>query len=390
MREPGACREAGAVSEKRSTVVSLLVLLAAVSCLACDDEAPGSQTDPASIVLGLGDVAPGYEIGDDSSCGRFSPEEPSERLAAVAYAHDIEYCYRQLEMYTQTNAPEHAPLIETVALVAESENAAIEVLAAAEEFIRYLSPVGQLEQPRRQPEPTDSALVIDATSLVGGNPNQPVSIYLWRQGRVVSYVLVGGLDAAANGTEALRLAILQHERIEAPEPPREVDTDDAEAPLDRPNLGVPIYWVGPVFEPGNGLPAVQIARSHATGGPMGPGNHVDMEYEEPANGAPGFNIYLWKPDEFEAFLEGPLGELLLDHACTTSEEFALPEGRFVLYRAAPQSSDCAEPTLFVGHIYFDDVVATVHHPHCFTCFRGPFPYNSEAGVRAIAEALQPR
>ena len=378
------------ISKTRMAAFTLAALVTSAS-LACDEAALGQQTDPASIVLGLGDVAPGYLIGDDSGCGHFSPEEPTERLAEVAAAHQIEYCYRQLEMYTQTDTPEYPPLIETVALVAESEAAADEVLEAAEEFIRYLSPVGQLERPRPQPEPTDSASVITATSLVGGNTNQAVSIYLWQAGQVVSYVLVGGLDAALNANEALRLANVQQRRIENPEPPREVDTDDAEAPLDRANLGVPVYWVGSRFEPGNGLPAVQIARSHATGGPMGPGSRVDIAYEEPANGAPGFTVVLWQPGEFDAFLDGPLGTLLLDHACTTSEEFDLPDGRLVLFRAAPGSGDCpVEPTLFVGHIYFDDVVATVHHPHCFTCFQGPFPYNSEAGVQAIAEGLRLR
>jgi hypothetical protein len=66
---------------------------------------------------------------------------------------------------------------------------------------------------------------------------------LWRPGRVLSLVFVGGLARAGGEEQALGLAQLQQRRIEAPTPLSPGENDDRQVPLDNPQLGVPVYWL---------------------------------------------------------------------------------------------------------------------------------------------------
>jgi hypothetical protein len=212
---------------------------------------------------------------------------------------------------------------------------------------------------------------------------------------------VAGLDEAANRTLALELAKAQQAHRSDTGPRPAADSDDLEVPLDRPNLGVPVYWLGREFAPGGSLPPLTLRDAW---GPIepggGPGWRVELEYAGP-EGAQPIKLGIWQAASWTEFLATALGRAVWDSPCARATEIALPDGRAVIYAGYRDEASCSTraPDRYVAHVYFADAVVSVQAPYWLMwasselalAAKGlPDPYNSPAGMEAIVRGLRRR
>ncbi len=206
--------------------------------------------------------------------------------------------------------------------------------------------------------------------------------------------------------------------------------EDPEAPLDDPNLGVTVYWLGREFSPGGGLPPLALSRTLGVRPPGGgPGDRAMLEYQ-PTAGGPTVILQLWRLEDWEQFLETSLGQLWWDSPCVQGKELQLDAGRAVIFMGyepehelplaepvpiepgeepSPTPTRRPSPTpaviecpvaqdfdRFLAHVYLGDTVVAVNAPLCLSCVGRtigsdqPDPYDSLEGMDAIAKGLIPR
>ena len=231
-------------------------------------------------------------------------------------------------------------------------------------------------------------------ALVRGRGGRPGTAVLWRTGRVLSLVFASGRAASEDAT--LPLARAQQARIENPTPLAPGENDDRLVPLDNPDPGLAIHWLGEAFDPPGPKPAMTVARSF---GPMGrfsgPGSRFEIEYSGPARRARA-TLGLWRPAPFARFKRSRTARASFGRRCGRPERLDLPAGRAVIRSGfAKHPKRCGRrPDYVFGYAVLDGVVVTVNMPICVLCVervrgrRGP--YETRAGVRALVEALEPR
>ena len=210
---------------------------------------------------------------------------------------------------------------------------------------------------------------------------------------------------------------------------------DPLAPLDNPDLGVTVYWLGRAFDPPGDLPPLVLdERSIGVAPPgegHGPGNRASMSYRID-EGGPGVHLSLWQPEKWDEFLQTQLGRLWWDSQCVEAKEVSLKGGEAIIFmghepeypESAPPSPPPAVPVrpgdtplvatvrppptplpkpvgecatghfdYYLAHAYLGDTVVAVNMPLCFACVgRGfePDPYDSLEGMEAVVKGLQPR
>jgi hypothetical protein len=103
--------------------------------------------------------------------------------------------------------------------------------------------------------------------------------------------------------------------------------EDPAAALDGADPGITIYWLGREFPGESGLPSLVLARSYATTTPgSSPGNYAQIEYET-TQGSVAVLLLLWRLEDWEKFLETPLGRLWWDSPCVERKDIQLdPDG----------------------------------------------------------------
>ena len=204
--------------------------------------------------------------------------------------------------------------------------------------------------------------------------------------------------------------------------------EDPESPLDDPALGLTVYWLGLEFDPGGGLPSLTLARSMGVRPPGGgPGDRAMLEYET-LDGEAAVRLQLWRPEDWEAFLQMNRGRLLWDSSCVEASEISLEVGRAVIFMAhepegpqvpsvivtavpvgqptptpgpTPTPEPIPTPTpagpcpnrpfdRFLAHVYFEDTVVAVNAPLGLELTGGFGPFDSLEGMEAVVEGLRAR
>lgn len=199
------------------------------------------------------------------------------------------------------------------------------------------------------------------------------------------------------------------------------------APLDDPNLGVTVYWLGREFAPLGELPPLMLWRAYGlTGHGGGPGNRAMTEYRSAEPGT-AVLLQLWQLQEWQEFLQTPLGRLGWDSPCVQTKEISLAKGRAIIFMGhepaiTPSAAPVPAPSggerplantpqpreplpkleapcpkgpfdRFLAHVYLGNTVVAVNTPFCLACAaRGyqPDPYDTLEGIEAVVKALRPR
>jgi hypothetical protein len=371
-----------------SRLAPFLACLVAAAAVAPPAPAQDPAADPKNLLLRLGDVPPGYQVGDDSGCGMTLSDEGAPReLARLQAEHPQENCGIQLErVWVTEDGPTGPPRVESYAFVfatAKGANAAFEVRHRLAAYMLGLRPRKLHEvAPLRPVGEAAAAYETDDALGVTGIPGRPGVAFLWRSGRVLSVVFgVGTVRQEA----AMVLAEVQQRRIEQPTTLRPSENDDREVPLGDPRLRGRVYWLGRRFDPSGRLPA--IALSDVFGGAR-PGWLLNIEYRK------GVTLSLWTPRAWRRFAGSQLGQRSLEQPCGHSRGMRVPRGRAVVvagYERRRGRCDGRPRDLFVAHVHLRDVVVAVNVPWCFLCFEAgrSGPYDSLAGIRAVVRGLRP-
>jgi hypothetical protein len=371
-----------------SLVVALLALNALVAAAAQAFKEPSGDLVALGeeTVLRLHDLPPGYQIGDDSGCGPWIPEGEPDGVIRFIVENWPEGCDFEYERLFELPGTDSAPLVY-------SGSSVFPTLASADRGFELLSGIEERSQDTKLREVVPAPQIGDRARLfrsedvlVEGRSNRSGSFLVWRQGRIVSQLLIAGRAPAANSRIALRLAALQQARVEAPSPYTEAERNDAAVALDDPSLGYPVYWLGSTFAPGHGLPATALEDAFTVSGPgeAPPGEKAMLWYDE-------FHVDLWTRTSWTTFERSALGPLNRRWRCTNSNRVALADGHadvFAAYGKDFRRCPKRPPDRFYAIAHLGHMVVGVNLIFCTHCLGpGSGPYNSRAGMEAIVRGL---
>lgn len=370
--------------------------------------AAGAQTDPRDVLLRLGDVGPGYVVGDDGGCGSsFGREGTPLPLRRLERRHRFSGCGIEFDEAWAPPGAQRPPDMESHAYVFRDSTGAAAALSVGPSLLEFTVGPSRRSFTRRLPtRPVgDEAVVLETDSAVAaGRPRRAGVAVMWRTGRVLAFVFEAGLPAEAGEAVALELAERQQARVAAPTPSGPREDDDLEVPLDDPRIAGLVHWLGRSHDPRGRLGRLRLADVYRSG----PGWTVALRY------AGGVWIGVWRPRAFARFKRSRLGRLVWHSPCARSTRLDVRQARAVIYsgygpprgdpaprpgpmRLAPgiESGPCPERRRdrFLAHVHLQDAVVTVNVPFCFFCVAlpaGRSDYNGVAGMKAVIRALRPR
>ena len=216
-----------------------------------------TESPQTQMVLRLHELPPEYEVGPDTGCFSLSADEgpkPLREFAAKYRPRTCEFEYQRLfQLPGETPDP---PEVESFAVGAAGAGAAEAGLAIAPTLVTdFAGSPGMAAVP-------SPAHIGDATALLHGNhafvgvrENQPAAAVVWRYGNTLAAIYVAGEPTAKDDdATALQLAAIQQQHVASPTPYTTAERDDSAVPFENPAIRLPVYWLGPTFRPGHGLP----------------------------------------------------------------------------------------------------------------------------------------
>jgi hypothetical protein len=225
------------------------------------------------------------------------------------------------------------------------------------------------------------------------------SFLVWRTGGTLSATFVSGGAVGANDRIALELAKRQQRRIEAPSPFTAADFDDGEVGLENPALRVPVYWLGKQFGVGRGLPTIQLERSFSwTRRGRAYLGRVDLDYST----SPGSLGRPWEELFISSYSRGQWRRLAargrtpgVPRCDAIGLHLTLPQRQGTVFHGYEGNLDnCRKrgaPTWTLRVRTAGLVIIAQTSEVCALCARsGTGPYNSLAGMTAIARGLERR
>jgi hypothetical protein len=213
------------------------------------------------------------------------------------------------------------------------------------------------------------------------------SLLLWRQGAVVGGVFAVSMKATVSDAAAAEYAARQQAYVTAPRPYLVSEAEDSTTYLDNPNLKVPLYWLGPSFEP-KGLPSSYFLSA------LGseeltlriPGRELSVAYSD------GPYLDTWTPSGWAKFTKTALGRRQWSWHCTRSESIKLPQGHatiYASYRKDEATCPSSPPRHFSAHVFLPGAVIAIGEPfNRYSQGYGSGAYESSAGLKAIARSLR--
>lgn len=378
-------------------VAVALALLAA--CAARDGSAEFERRNVRSLVLAPSDLGRGYAYGDDTACGRFSPEGASKEFTDFVVDADPDGCSIEINYIwggAQTRVVPRG--VDSGAVVFDNEADARRALELRADLISFITG----ESPRDFEELRDFGH--EAVRFRNGGFDVPPGAgVIWRNANMIAVVFAGGigLTAAAAPDAALALARKQQRRIEHPTPPLSDTVEDSELPLKDPSLDAPVYWLGREFDPGGNLPPLTFSTAHTHGGSGGePSFTAEIDYaaDDPRKTS-GVKLMVFRPDSFEKFERSIIGRLVRDSPCAEATKVRVRGGHTVIWGgfAKPTRRPCPTKPYdrYFAHVFLEGGVVTVNHPICtYPCGANPQgtadAYNTPRGLTAIARGLSRR
>jgi len=260
---------------------------------------------PEDLILRLSDLPNGYVIGDEPGCGpMLSTEGLSAEVDAILFDRWPGICSREFIHYTESRLSDQPPLVESALMIFGDAGGSDLAFMAGEAIVRLLTSQSGWRALAAPSTLGDATLLLHTSdAYTKGTTSTEADAILWRDGNLVNVVLIAGLEGMGGQTAAIEYATKQHGRQTIPGTASPDDNDDLEVPLDRPNLAVPVYWLGRAFSPGGDLPQLDLASAW---GPIkpggGPGWNVELDY------TPGVKIGVWEPKKWAQFVTTDLGK----------------------------------------------------------------------------------
>jgi hypothetical protein len=366
---------------------------------------PGYVESPAATLaleatLRLTDLPAGFVLGPEVFCGE--PRRPSENEGiyereehlpptpseAFIEATKAPICTVEYErLYRAAGAGATPSLVQSFALATPNPQAAARGLALGAELFEYTLEVGGLAAAGPAPAIGDEARLFHTDRArfrrLSGLPG---TLVLWRQGRVIAGVFAVSMKTAVSDAAAEAYAASQQTYVTAPRPYLEGEAEDRTTYLDNPNIKVPIYWLGPAFEP-KGLPATYFER--AVGGEelvlRIPGRELLVQYSNYRD------LDTWTPSGWAKFSQTAVGKRQWSWHCTRSESIRLPHGHAVIYGSYKRDyGTCpnSPPQHFSAHVFLPGAVIAAGEPFGRYGQGEIYGYESWRGMKAIARGLR--
>ena len=355
-------------------------------------------------LLRLHDAGPGHfflvipEEGSDRRipkilCGQVDPADQQRKLKAFLDRSPMLIgCFATyVRIFPLGDSPAYH-VVGTGAIDTGSSTIAMAGLAVAPQLLSHMF---NDELPQ---EVAPSETIGDETRLfhiadfpIFGDEHPEASLIGWRSGSTLAAIFVQGGDAATNDREAVELARVQQQRIEAPAPYTPAERFDREAGFEDPAITVPIHWLGRIFNPAGSLPPARlegaIAPSSSSEGL--PGQKLAIYYTH------DLELDTWTDAGWQKFSATREAKRLMGLPCTKTAQVQPVGGTATIY-AAPRrdSKRCGSnpPVHYFAVAEIGDLVIAVNLescPRCNTAADGS-DYNSMAGMKAAVKALRPR
>lgn len=331
------------------------------------------------------------------TCSAIDPADPQPDLAAFLRRYSPSGCYAIY--YRSFHVPGTKPAalaIGSGAMVMDSIEGAEAGLAVAPELLSHL--IGD-----ELPEEVESGATIgDATrlfhwrhpGLFKSSERPSASFLVWRSDAVVAAVFATDGTVGANDRAVQELAQLQQRRIESPVRAKASEFDGSEVALEDPALDIPVLWLGQRFAPGHGLQQLRLWDSASASGAESLTPRVSISYVDHPRlrHAEMIGLDFWSQNQWKR-LEAKRHKLPAVPSCPTAKPLRIAPGNLVIYRGYEAGSkgcgNRARRGAYTARISLDGVVATAETLEvCAVCASaGTGPYNSRAGMEAIARGL---
>lgn len=376
---------------------ALSLLLAGIALHSARGDVPSPEYSPEQLVLRLHDLPPGYcpfdsseGAGRDFICEPLQPGEPGRRLKRFVERFSPAGCFGvYLRAYRVPGVGPTSAVVGTGAMEVGSDAAATLGFTLAAQLLHRLvndSPLEEVAPPETIGTATRLFHWKDAPRIFHSGPR--ASFVAWRSGTVLAATYATASSLAASDRIALDLARRQQAHIENRTPYTEAERDDTEVELDDPNLQIPVYWLGRMFEPGNGFPATELETATVVEKGGLPGAKLELRYS-------GFNLETWTRESWKRFQGSILGKLNRPR-CTRTTPFEWEQGHAVIsagYQRRTFEAGCPDylPTRYWAAAYVGGVVIGVNQTTCRCLSPGSGPYSeSLRGMKAVIRGLQLR
>jgi hypothetical protein len=370
----------------RHSWIAVLVAAVAVAATGCGSVAQAEPAPPRALLLRLPDLPPGHLV-TDRGCGVVAGEGATAALTELYLRHPHRMCSASFHRAWSAGGANAEPTaVQSAAIRVDTVAGAETELALADDVVAYLVG-GSLTRLDAPASPVGEATLAYRTGSE--------AVVLWRSGRVLGLVRVAGLDAEASEQEALRLAAVQQGRIATPTRLGPSDYDDSAVPLDDPDLGIAVHWLGRRFAPGGKLGPLVLQRSE---GPVrrgeGPGWRAVLQYGRARYSGTSVELGLWTRRAWRRFVRSRDGGLVRREPCTRAERIPLAHGHAVLYVGFEQPQTRCEPgrqpDLFMAHVVLERLVVSINIPYGYAHGEGGGLYDSATAIRRVIRALRAR
>jgi hypothetical protein len=222
------------------------------------------------------------------------------------------------------------------------------------------------------------------------------SLLAWRSGNTVAAVVAMGGSVATNDRVVAELAPRQQAHVLEPTPYTAAERSDAEVGLDDPAIDIPVYWLGPVFEPGGGLPSTWLYESGYGGRPIpeertgdyaeGPYAPLEVIYES-------IRLATWTPQTWKVFARSKTAKAITSWKCTRTRTVTIPGGSATIFGGYKKNyARCPKkaPQAFTAWVDLAGLKIVVNPPPAPDFIETVNPYGSFKGMEAIVRALVER
>jgi hypothetical protein len=365
--------------------LGLVVALALLAAPAAEGAAGPSGKLIASAeeaVLRLHDLPPGYRVGGESGCKSVEPSGIAKLHALDSWiaksrpaACDFEYD-RRFQVPGSAPAP---PFIDADIIATRSAEDAAAGVRTLQRLIRQVT--------KYRPQETVSIVPGGPTATLfrrkAGPGNE--ALLLWQYGKLIAAIEVSEASLHSSDDTAIYYAQVQQRHLESPSPYTEAERDDTEVDLDDPNLTLPVYWLGSMFEPGNGFFPAELWTATAIEKGGLPGVKLELRYD-------GFNLETWTEQSWRRFRASYFRKI--NHPpCTRTVGYEWSGGHAVIsagYRRRTFAEGCPDfpPTRYWAAAHIGGVVIGVNQTTCRCLSPGFGPYSeSLRGMKTVLRSL---